>query len=292
MNRRSFESGKSIAAGVGTQRRNKICDEHGDGGVAVRFILFVRESLRFVLVGVGWDVAGYQVTALDNEEKRQSKADVSVEKSMFFFDRAGYPIILPRESESVLLGAAILGASAAKKYPSLHEAMKALNVAGQFLPGLSLRVWQGWICWSSSRKSASRRRCSRYHIDHNDGGKASVTTFVVDLLGFLDNVHYDGEGHYWIATTSALPPFFYKTFQSRLFRKVYGIVKRYIGLQRLMEGNGGAFGVDLQGKRIATFYDPNLAITTSDLKVGRHIYRGSLNYQHIVRISLPSQPDV
>ncbi|GMH23270.1 hypothetical protein Nepgr_025113 [Nepenthes gracilis] len=46
-------------------------------------------------------------------------------------DITGYPIILPRESESVLLGAAILGAVAAKKYPSLHDAMKALNAAGQ-----------------------------------------------------------------------------------------------------------------------------------------------------------------
>jgi FGGY-family pentulose kinase len=46
-------------------------------------------------------------------------------------DIVGCPIILPRESESVLLGAAILGAVAAKNYPSLHDAMKALNAAGQ-----------------------------------------------------------------------------------------------------------------------------------------------------------------
>lgn len=46
-------------------------------------------------------------------------------------DIVGCPIILPRESESVLLGAAILGAVAAKSYPSLHDAMKALNAAGQ-----------------------------------------------------------------------------------------------------------------------------------------------------------------
>lgn len=43
----------------------------------------------------------------------------------------GCPIILPRESEPVLLGAAILGAVAARKYSSLHVAMKALNAAGQ-----------------------------------------------------------------------------------------------------------------------------------------------------------------
>ncbi|GAV59607.1 FGGY_N domain-containing protein/FGGY_C domain-containing protein [Cephalotus follicularis] len=48
-------------------------------------------------------------------------------------DITGCSIILPRESESVLLGAAILGAVAAKKYSSLMEAMKALNAAGQVI---------------------------------------------------------------------------------------------------------------------------------------------------------------
>ncbi|XP_072963171.1 uncharacterized protein [Typha angustifolia] len=46
-------------------------------------------------------------------------------------DIIGCPIILPRENESVLLGAAILGAVAAKRYSGLHDAMKALNAAGQ-----------------------------------------------------------------------------------------------------------------------------------------------------------------
>lgn len=52
-------------------------------------------------------------------------------ESHWMVNLAGCPIILPRESESVLLGAAILGAVAAKSYPSLHDAMKALNAAGQ-----------------------------------------------------------------------------------------------------------------------------------------------------------------
>ncbi|WOL13483.1 FGGY carbohydrate kinase domain-containing protein isoform X2 [Canna indica] len=46
-------------------------------------------------------------------------------------DIIGSRIILPRESETVLLGAAILGAVAAKKHSSLHDAMRALNAAGQ-----------------------------------------------------------------------------------------------------------------------------------------------------------------
>ncbi|KAM0933793.1 putative ribulokinase [Dioscorea sansibarensis] len=45
----------------------------------------------------------------------------------------GCSIILPKENESVLLGAAILGAVASKQYPSLHDAMKALNAAGQVI---------------------------------------------------------------------------------------------------------------------------------------------------------------
>ncbi|XP_059459981.1 uncharacterized protein LOC132189317 [Corylus avellana] len=48
-------------------------------------------------------------------------------------DIIGCPIILPRESESVLLGAAILGAVAARKYSSLIKAMRALNAAGQVI---------------------------------------------------------------------------------------------------------------------------------------------------------------
>ncbi|XP_026402087.1 FGGY carbohydrate kinase domain-containing protein-like [Papaver somniferum] len=48
-------------------------------------------------------------------------------------DITGCPIILPREKESVLLGAAILGAVAAKKYSGLHDAMKALNASGQII---------------------------------------------------------------------------------------------------------------------------------------------------------------
>ncbi|XP_042482083.1 FGGY carbohydrate kinase domain-containing protein-like [Macadamia integrifolia] len=48
-------------------------------------------------------------------------------------DIIGCPLILPRESESVLLGASILGAVAAKKYSSLHDAMKALNAPGQVI---------------------------------------------------------------------------------------------------------------------------------------------------------------
>ncbi|KAF6157025.1 hypothetical protein GIB67_027827 [Kingdonia uniflora] len=46
-------------------------------------------------------------------------------------DYAGCTITLPRESEFVLLGAAILGGVAAKKYSGHRDAIRALNSAGQ-----------------------------------------------------------------------------------------------------------------------------------------------------------------
>ncbi|XP_030923154.1 probably inactive leucine-rich repeat receptor-like protein kinase IMK2 [Quercus lobata] len=45
----------------------------------------------------------------------------------------GCPIILPQENESVLLGASILGAIAAKKFSSLNEAMKAMNAVDEMV---------------------------------------------------------------------------------------------------------------------------------------------------------------
>ncbi|KAM0874273.1 hypothetical protein ACQ4PT_037567 [Festuca glaucescens] len=48
-------------------------------------------------------------------------------------DIIGCPIILPRENESVLLGASILGAVAAKKFSGVRDAMKSLNAAGKAL---------------------------------------------------------------------------------------------------------------------------------------------------------------
>ncbi|CAN6230546.1 unnamed protein product [Urochloa humidicola] len=46
-------------------------------------------------------------------------------------DIIGCPITLPRENEPVLLGAAVLGAVAGKKFPGVRDAMKALNAAGK-----------------------------------------------------------------------------------------------------------------------------------------------------------------
>lgn len=72
---------------------------------------------------------------------------------MYIISFIGYPIVLPRESESVLLGAAILGSVAAKKYSSLSEAMKALNAAGQVYISSHLLWYSGtWSVHSHLRE--------------------------------------------------------------------------------------------------------------------------------------------
>ena len=78
----------------------------------------------------------------------------------------GCPIILPRESESVLLGAAILGAVAARKYASVHDAMKALNAAGQVCSNCCNKFLniehdffgynQGYNLWYKKKKDKKR----------------------------------------------------------------------------------------------------------------------------------------
>jgi len=46
-------------------------------------------------------------------------------------DVTGFPCVLPRESESVLVGSAILGACASGDFTSIQEAMKTMNAAGK-----------------------------------------------------------------------------------------------------------------------------------------------------------------
>lgn len=48
-------------------------------------------------------------------------------------DITGCRLILPKEPEAVLLGAAVLGAVASGKYPSVLDAMNAMNVAGHII---------------------------------------------------------------------------------------------------------------------------------------------------------------
>lgn len=68
-------------------------------------------------------------------------------------------------------------------------------------------------------------------------------------------------------------------------RKGLGIMERYVGRPH-MEKNSGVFAVDLEGKPVAHYYDPRLSMLSTGIKIGNHLYFGSIVYPYIIRLDL------
>nr|CAB3500261.1 unnamed protein product [Digitaria exilis] len=116
------------------------------------------------------------------------------------------------------------------------------------------------------------RRCSRYHITGDK--KGTVEKFIDNLPGFPDNIRYDGEGRYWIAL-SAYP----------FIRKLLYLVDKFVAVPHGLK-NAGAMSVTLEGEPVSMYTDPGLALATGWLKVGKHLYYGSLTETYLSRIDL------
>lgn len=131
------------------------------------------------------------------------------------------------------------------------------------------------------------RRCRKYYI----GGekKGSVENFVDGLPGMPDNIHYDGEGQYWIAMASEIT-FSWEIAQRYPFiRKVTAIIERYGGRLQ-MEKNAGVLAVDVDGKPTALFRDPKLSLISSGIKIRDHLLLGSVHYPYIIRLNITQNP--
>ncbi|KAG7968926.1 hypothetical protein I3843_07G004300 [Carya illinoinensis] len=137
------------------------------------------------------------------------------------------------------------------------------------------------------------RRCRKYHIQGKEKGK--VTEFIDHLPKnsgcnrMPDNIRYDGDGHYWIALATAPTLSWHLAFRYPFIRKCIAIMEKYIGRPN-MEKNGGALAVDLEGKPTAHYYDPELSLVTSAIKIGHHLYCGSLVAPNIIRLNLRQYP--
>ncbi|GMH11349.1 hypothetical protein Nepgr_013190 [Nepenthes gracilis] len=130
------------------------------------------------------------------------------------------------------------------------------------------------------------KRCRRYRMEGGDGN-GSIERFIDNLPGFPDNVHYDGEVHYWIAIFTSFPPYASKLMKYRLVRKIMKIAERHTGrLIDVLQKDGGAVAVDLEGNPSFHFYDSAALSITSGVKIADHLYLGSLSYQHIIRVNL------
>ncbi|KAM4129033.1 hypothetical protein ACJW30_02G214400 [Castanea mollissima] len=131
------------------------------------------------------------------------------------------------------------------------------------------------------------RRCGKYHIQGKEKGK--VDKFIDFLPGLPDNIRYDGEGQYWIALNRGHTLEFDIAFRYPFIRKILIIVEKYIGRPHI-EKNGGVLAVDLAGNPIAHYYDPGLAMVSSGIKIGNHLYCGSVVLPYIIRLNLKQYP--
>ncbi|KAI3808362.1 hypothetical protein L1987_24311 [Smallanthus sonchifolius] len=131
-------------------------------------------------------------------------------------------------------------------------------------------------------------RCKRYYIQGEKAG--SIDVFIDRLPGMPDNIRYDGEDNYWIAIATEL------TFEWDLARKHPYIRKFFAFLDKnniqrpSMERNAGAVVVDLDGKPIRQYYDPELKFVTTGIKIGEHLYLGNLMKSFIMRLNLTQYP--
>ena len=71
-----------------------------------------------------------------------------------------------------------------------------------------------------------------------------------------------------------------------ILRKILAIAIKYNINLPTMEKNGGILAVDLEGKTVAHYYDPNLMMITGGNKIGNYLYIASLHYPHILRLDL------
>ncbi|KAH7566189.1 hypothetical protein JRO89_XS08G0113000 [Xanthoceras sorbifolium] len=131
------------------------------------------------------------------------------------------------------------------------------------------------------------RRCKKYYIKGDKSGR--VEKFIDDLPGVPDNIHYDGQGLYWIALNTEVTKAWDLALRYPFIRKIIAIVERYVGMPNLLK-NGGVLAVDLEGKPIAHYYDPELTLITSAIKIGDYLYCGSLNKPYVIRLNLHKHP--
>lgn len=173
-----------------------------------------------------------------------------------------------------------------------------------------------------------RRRCRKFYIKGKNPGR--VEKFIETLPGLPDNIRYDGEGHYLIALATVntilstcnmlLLLLFWaigntNQFQHHLshfkqfcvimqefstywdlayrypfIRKVSGMVVRYLGMPPMGKSSSGVFIVDLDGKPIAHYYDPEMSLISSAIKIGDHLYCGSVHHRGILHLDVNQHP--
>ncbi|KAI0493226.1 hypothetical protein KFK09_027502 [Dendrobium nobile] len=137
-------------------------------------------------------------------------------------------------------------------------------------------------CANMTSTGHSWRRCSRYFIKGEKKGE--IDKFVENLPGYPDNIKYDGEGQYWIGLSGGRSKLWDLILKYPLLRKFLMILSKLVSLPPPKEG--GVVSVNLEGRLKALYSDRDLPSVTCGLKVGKHLYLGSISKGYILRIDL------
>jgi len=71
-------------------------------------------------------------------------------------------------------------------------------------------------------------------------------------------------------------------------RKALAIITKKVSSLNLSK-NGGVISVDLEGKPTTHYYDPKFSLTAG-IKIGNHIYCGSILYPFVIRLDIEKYP--
>ncbi|KAJ6774787.1 PROTEIN STRICTOSIDINE SYNTHASE-LIKE 5-LIKE [Salix purpurea] len=171
----------------------------------------------------------------------------------------------------------------AMSYDPVTKETKVLAHDLYFANGIAVSPDQQYVVFCET----PMRRCRKYYIQGKK--KGSLETFIDNLPGLPDNIHHDGHGHYYIALSSEMTVALDLAIRHPFLRKLMGIYTKYVGELQLSK-NSGVFIVDLEGKPTEHYYDLGLALISSGVKIGNHIYCGSLLYPYIVRLDVTEHP--
>ncbi|MCL7029725.1 hypothetical protein MKW94_003281 [Papaver nudicaule] len=127
------------------------------------------------------------------------------------------------------------------------------------------------------------RRCSKYYIKGEKEG--SVDIFVDNLPGYPDNIRYDGEGQYWIGLVTGKTLSWDVMLRYPSIRKTTAMLSRFVNIPQTLK-DGGVVAVNLNGEITGLYTDVALASVTVGIKIGDHLYYGSLVKTYISRLDL------
>ncbi|KAJ6413376.1 hypothetical protein OIU84_006218 [Salix udensis] len=171
----------------------------------------------------------------------------------------------------------------AMSYDPVTKEIKVLAHDLYFANGIAVSPDQQYVVFCET----TMRRCRKYYIQGKK--KGSLETFIDNLPGLPDNIHHDGHGHYYIALSSEMTVALDLAIRHPFLRKLMGIYTKYVGELQVSK-NSGVFIVDLEGKPTEHYCDLGLALISSGIKIGNHIYCGSLLYPYIVRLDVTKHP--